>query len=83
MPRYSVTPVLFAAACPTITPLVVDMPEEATAISLLSTNGDACARSGSNNAPTARVTFMIAIGDLKGQWEGARNRNQICRSYSS
>jgi hypothetical protein len=66
-----------------MTPLVVDMPEEEAALSLLSMNGDACARSGSNNAPTALATFMIAIDDLKGDVKGTRNRNQICRSYSS
>ena len=67
MPRNSVTPVLFTAACPTMTPLVVDTLEAATAVSLLSTNGDACVRSGSNNVPTARVTLMIVTIDLKGQ----------------
>jgi hypothetical protein len=64
MPKYSVTPVLFAAACPTMTPLVVSMPDE-TAVSLTSTDGDACVRSGSSKAPTARETFMIMIDSLK------------------
>lgn len=60
MPKYSVTPVLFVAACPKMTPLVVSMPDE-TAVSLTSTDGDACVRSGSSNAPTARETFMIMM----------------------
>jgi hypothetical protein len=50
-----------------MTPLVVETLETATAVSLLSTNGDAWAMSGSNNAPTARVAFMILVVNLKGQ----------------
>jgi hypothetical protein len=41
-----------------MTPLVVEIPEVA-AVSLLSTKGDARARSGITNAPMARATFMI------------------------
>jgi hypothetical protein len=73
IPRYSVTPLIFGAACPTTTPLVVDMPEAGNLIS--SCEQSECVEIASTKAPVTMIAFMMVIRQseiLKNEDPGSR-----------